>query len=107
MSGPSVINTKGTYTWTANASGGVGGYTYQWSVTYDAGPHYTLGTASSQQLTVYGDDGNSEIVTHCHHGVRSMKALEILRAAGFAQVRSLKGGIDAWSVTVDPSVPRY
>jgi len=58
MSGPSVINTKGTYTWTANASGGVGGYTYQWSVTYDAGPHYTLGTASSQQLTVYGDDGN-------------------------------------------------
>src|SRR5439155_1731570 len=52
-------------------------------------------------------DGHAEIVTHCHHGVRSMKALEILRAAGFAQVRSLKGGIDAWSVTVDPSVPRY
>src|SRR5712691_10070538 len=52
-------------------------------------------------------DGHTEIVTHCHHGVRSMKALEILKAAGFAKVRSLKGGIDAWSVTVDSSVPRY
>ena len=52
-------------------------------------------------------DGHAEIVTHCHKGVRSMKALEILKAAGFTRVRSLKGGIDAWSVTVDPSVPRY
>jgi len=52
-------------------------------------------------------DGHAEIVTHCHHGIRSMKALEILKAAGFAKVRSLKGGIDAWSVQLDPSVPRY
>ncbi len=52
-------------------------------------------------------DGHAEIVTHCHHGLRSMKALEILKAAGFAKVRSLQGGIDAWSVTVDPEVPRY
>jgi adenylyltransferase/sulfurtransferase len=52
-------------------------------------------------------DGHADIVTHCHHGVRSMKALEILKGAGFAKVRSLKGGIDAWSVNVDPSVPRY
>jgi len=52
-------------------------------------------------------DGHQEIVTHCHKGVRSMRALEILRAAGFARVRSLRGGIDAWSTEVDPSVPRY
>jgi len=52
-------------------------------------------------------DGHAEIVTHCHHGVRSMKALEILRGAGFSKVRSLQGGIDAWSVAVDPEVPRY
>jgi len=52
-------------------------------------------------------DGHAEIVTHCHRGVRSMKALEILRAAGFAKVRSLRGGIDAWSVDVDGEVPRY
>src|SRR5438034_507462 len=52
-------------------------------------------------------DGHAEIVTHCHHGVRSMKALEILRRAGFSKVRCLQGGIDAWSVAVDPEVPRY
>ncbi len=52
-------------------------------------------------------DGHKEIVTHCHTGVRSMQALEILKAAGFTKVRSLAGGIDAWSTDVDPSVPRY
>lgn len=52
-------------------------------------------------------DGHKELVTHCHTGVRSMQALEILQAAGFSKVRSLAGGIDAWSIDVDPSVPRY
>jgi molybdopterin/thiamine biosynthesis adenylyltransferase/rhodanese-related sulfurtransferase/molybdopterin converting factor small subunit len=52
-------------------------------------------------------DGHSEIVTHCHHGARSMKALEILRGAGFGKVRSLAGGIDAWAEQVDPGMPRY
>ena len=52
-------------------------------------------------------DGHREIVTHCHTGVRSMRALEILKAAGFTKVRSLQGGIDAWATQVDPTVPRY
>src|SRR5438046_655553 len=52
-------------------------------------------------------DGHHEIVTHCHHGARWLKALEILRAAGFSKVRSLRGGIDAWAVNVDPALPRY
>jgi molybdopterin/thiamine biosynthesis adenylyltransferase/rhodanese-related sulfurtransferase/molybdopterin converting factor small subunit len=52
-------------------------------------------------------DDHAEIVTHCHHGARSLKALEILKAAGFAKVRSLRGGIDAWAVNVDPGLPRY
>ncbi len=47
------------------------------------------------------------IVTHCHHGPRSLKAREILKGAGFADVRSLAGGIDAWSREVDTDVPRY
>ena len=49
----------------------------------------------------------AEIVTHCHHGARSLKAREILRGAGFSSVRSLAGGIDAWSREVDDTVPRY
>jgi len=48
-----------------------------------------------------------EIVTLCHHGLRSLKAREILKGAGFASVRSLAGGIDAWAREVDPEVPRY
>jgi molybdopterin/thiamine biosynthesis adenylyltransferase/rhodanese-related sulfurtransferase/molybdopterin converting factor small subunit len=52
-------------------------------------------------------DGHAEIVTHCHHGARSMKALEILKGAGFAKVRSLAGGIDAWADRVEVGMPRY
>ncbi|HUK21317.1 MAG TPA: molybdopterin-synthase adenylyltransferase MoeB [Gemmatimonadales bacterium] len=52
-------------------------------------------------------DDHAEIVTHCHHGARAAKALEILRAAGFQKARMLAGGIDAWAVNVDPEMPRY
>lgn len=50
---------------------------------------------------------DAEIVTLCHHGQRSLKARELLKGAGFARVRSLAGGIDAWSREVDDEVPRY
>ena len=52
-------------------------------------------------------DSSREIVLHCHHGQRSMRALELLRSSGFRKLKNLKGGIDAWSKDVDPSVPRY
>jgi adenylyltransferase/sulfurtransferase len=51
--------------------------------------------------------GHGDIVTLCHHGPRSLKAAEILKGAGFANVRSLAGGIDAWAREVDSEVPRY
>jgi len=47
------------------------------------------------------------IVIHCHHGGRSAKACGMLGAAGFSNVANLAGGIEAWSLTVDPEVPRY
>jgi sulfur-carrier protein adenylyltransferase/sulfurtransferase len=52
-------------------------------------------------------DGHAEIVTHCHRGARSMKALEILKGAGFGKVRSLAGGIDAWAERVETGLARY
>lgn len=52
-------------------------------------------------------DGHQEIVTYCHHGMRSMRALEILKAAGFPNVRSLRGGIHAWAEDVEPQMSRY
>ena len=48
-----------------------------------------------------------EIVIMCHTGNRSASATAFLRKMGFRQARNLLGGIDAWSVHVDPHVPRY
>jgi len=48
-----------------------------------------------------------EIVAHCKSGMRSAKAVDFLKQAGFRKVRNMKGGILAWSDKVDPSVPKY
>jgi sulfur-carrier protein adenylyltransferase/sulfurtransferase len=48
-----------------------------------------------------------EIVAHCKSGVRSAKAVDFLKQAGFRKVRNMKGGILAWSDKVDPNVPKY
>lgn len=50
---------------------------------------------------------NKEIVAHCHHGGRSRRALEILKSKGFKKLKNVSGGIDDWSLKIDPSVPRY
>lgn len=49
----------------------------------------------------------AQIVCYCHHGIRSLTAAALLREAGFGPALSLAGGIDLWSRTVDPAVPRY
>jgi adenylyltransferase/sulfurtransferase len=52
-------------------------------------------------------DPRREIVLHCHHGIRSARAAELLRSAGFTRVWNLAGGIERWSDEVDASVARY
>jgi molybdopterin/thiamine biosynthesis adenylyltransferase/rhodanese-related sulfurtransferase len=52
-------------------------------------------------------DSSREIVAHCRSGVRSGKAVELLRQAGFKKVRNLSGGILAWADRVDPKMPKY
>lgn len=47
------------------------------------------------------------LVCLCHAGVRSMQVAAFLERQGFDRAINLAGGIDAWSVVVDPSVPRY
>ena len=47
------------------------------------------------------------LVIYCHHGARSAVVQEYLRKQGFADVRNLTGGIDAWSREIDSAVPRY
>lgn len=46
------------------------------------------------------------VIVYCHHGVRSLYATQFLKFNGFDAL-SLRGGIDEWSQTVDPSIPRY
>jgi adenylyltransferase/sulfurtransferase len=52
-------------------------------------------------------DPNQQIYIHCKSGVRSMKALKFLREQGYKYVKSVKGGISAWSDEIDSSVPKY
>jgi rhodanese-related sulfurtransferase len=47
------------------------------------------------------------VVVYCHHGVRSLSGAAVLERAGVTPVASLRGGIDAWSAGIDPTVPRY
>jgi adenylyltransferase/sulfurtransferase len=47
------------------------------------------------------------LVVYCHHGIRSVSAADFLQRLGLRDVKSLAGGIDAWSCEVDPTVPRY
>ena len=48
-----------------------------------------------------------ETVAYCHHGMRSLYAAAYLHQIGFQNVKSLAGGIDQWSVKIDPALSRY
>jgi rhodanese-related sulfurtransferase len=47
------------------------------------------------------------MVVYCHHGMRSRRVVDWLRAQGVENCRNLSGGIDLWSVAVDPAIARY
>lgn len=47
------------------------------------------------------------LIVHCHHGMRSLRVAKWLRDQGFSLAQSMRGGIDAWTDEVDPSVPKY
>ena len=52
-------------------------------------------------------DKATTLVFQCHHGIRSQAAADYFAGLGFERLFNLRGGIDAWSQLVDPSVPRY
>lgn len=47
------------------------------------------------------------LIVYCHHGVRSLHAVNWLQGNGVLNCRSMAGGIERWSLDVDPAVPRY
>ena len=56
---------------------------------------------------IMGWPKGTPIVVYSHHGQRSLKTVRYFLEEGFVNMKSLAGGIDAWSTQVDPSVPRY
>jgi rhodanese-related sulfurtransferase len=52
-------------------------------------------------------DPHTETIVMCHHGLRSAQVCQWLLSQGFTNVKNLSGGIDAYSIRVDPSIPRY
>ncbi len=79
-------------------------------------PHeYEIARIEGAQLIPLGElperlnelSRDQEIVVHCHSGVRSAHAVQLLQEQGFARPVNLAGGIDAWSREIDPEVPRY
>ena len=52
-------------------------------------------------------DEDAHILVLCHHGARSLSVANWLRGQGFSKAQSVAGGIDAWSRSIDPHIPRY
>ncbi len=52
-------------------------------------------------------DPDRPVACLCHHGARSQRVAMYLASNGFSQVANIAGGIDAWSLELDPAVPRY
>ncbi len=70
-------------------------------------PDSTLVPLSTLPSAINRLERDVDYVVLCHHGMRSDMAANWMRAQGYARVRNLVGGIDAWSLDVDSSVPRY
>lgn len=64
-----------------------------------------MGSIPQALPSLDGDD--AELVVYCHHGVRSLHVVSWLRQQGVENCVSMAGGIDLWSLEIDPSVPRY
>lgn len=50
---------------------------------------------------------DQHVIVYCHHGGRSLRVTNFLRQQGFDKAQSMAGGIDQWSVQIDPELPRY
>ena len=83
---------------------------YEWDVAkVDGFKLYPMSEMNSWLSTIANDlDPQKETLVLCKAGVRSLRCAEALvQMAGFTKVKNIAGGIDAYAVNIDPSVPRY
>jgi rhodanese-related sulfurtransferase len=69
--------------------------------------HIPMGRVSSRLAEIRRAAAAAPLVVYCHLGMRSLVVARWLASHGVEGVHNLEGGIDAWSATVDPGVPRY
>jgi rhodanese-related sulfurtransferase len=79
----------------------------EWAVAHVEGSIHIPLDAIEKRLDEIELAEGATLAVICHHGVRSMRAALMLRAHGFKDAMSVAGGIDAWSLGADASVPRY
>ena len=78
---------------------------HEWAVCHVEGSHhFPMGTIPARLADLPRD---RPILVLCHHGGRSMRVTQFLRANDFPLVSNVEGGIEAWAEIVDPSLPRY
>jgi rhodanese-related sulfurtransferase len=63
-----------------------------------------LGALPGQVQSLPDDE---DVICYCHHGIRSLDAAMWLRQQGIERAKSLAGGIERWSLEIDPTIPRY
>ena len=77
----------------------------EWELAHIAGTQPLTQALMDEALATWNK--STPVITICHHGIRSLNMAGFLKKQGFSDVRSMKGGMDAWSLEVDPAVPRY
>lgn len=78
----------------------------EWKAAHIEGARLVPLGALRSRLGELSDWKDRPVVVHCRSGARSAQACQLLLEHGFADVWNLAGGIQAWSLTVDPEVPR-
>ena len=66
-----------------------------------------MNTVPANLQTLEGQADANDLIVYCHHGVRSLQVVAWLREKGIENCLSMAGGIDRWSLEIDPNVPRY
>lgn len=66
-----------------------------------------MNTVPNELQSLEAKAEEATLIVFCHHGVRSANVVNWLRGQGVANTQSMAGGIDLWSIQIDPSVPRY
>lgn len=72
----------------------------------DGAKHIPMGEIHERYKEI-SDNPEAEIIVFCHHGGRSMQVMHQLWGLGYQNCKNMAGGIHAWSLDVDPGVPRY